>query len=79
MKHFNTFYEQEYIPVGCVPPAAVSIGGSPPGTPRSRHPREQTHPQADTLLGADTPPSRHPPWEQTHPPGADSCPREQNS
>ena len=32
-------FEQECIPVGCVPPAAVAVGGSPPCTPHgTMHP-----------------------------------------
>ena len=51
--------EQECIPVGCVPPAAVAVlGGSPPGTPSP----EQTPP------GAEPPPgTRHPPPGNRHP------------
>ena len=30
--------KQECIPVGCVPPAAVAVGGSPSGTPRDQTP-----------------------------------------
>ena len=54
--------KEECIPVGCVPPAAVTISvGSP-------HPWEQTTPSgAGTPLG-----SRHPPWEQAPPLGADT-------
>ena len=58
----NLIFNQECIPVGCVPPAAVAVPGglhqAPPraGTPWSRppwsrHPREQTPPgQAPPLV-----------------------------
>ena len=52
--------EQECIPVGCVPPAAVAIPGgrSQPGTPRTRHRPDQAPPTP----GAGTPPvDRHTP------------------
>ena len=49
--------QQECIPVGCVPPAAVGVPGrSPPGAP----PRPGTTPP----LGLGTPPNP-PPREQT--------------
>ena len=54
--------KQECIPVGCVPPTAVAVGGglhqAPPGTqvpPGSRPPQDQA------------PPPPPPPWEQTPP------------
>ena len=52
--YFLNFYKQECIPVGCVPPAAVSVGEgvTPPGTP----------PEQTTPPGAD-----NPPWKQTPP------------
>ena len=76
------FKTQECIPVGCVPPAAVSVGGSPPGTPlgadtpQSRHPPGADNPPgsrhpppgADTPQEQITPLGRHPTWEQTPPP-----------
>ena len=43
--------EQECIPVGCVPPAAVAIWGSPHQAPP----------------GADTPQDQTPPWDQASP------------
>ena len=49
---FKFKIEQACIPVGCVPTAAVAVsgGGSPPGSPWTRHtPRDQA------------PPTRHPP------------------
>ena len=58
-------FELECIPVGCVPPAAVAVGGrclhqAPPGgsTPRRKHP-----------------PRRSPPWEEAPPPGGSTHPR----
>ena len=53
--------QQECIPVGCVPSAAVAVPGeSPPGTPlRRKHPPP----------GGSTPPRRkHPQQEAPHPP-----------
>ena len=57
-------FQQECIPVGCVPPAAVAVPGvstrHPPGPGTSLDratPRDQAHPG-----------TRHPPREQT-PPG----------
>ena len=40
------FIEQERIPVGCVPSAAVAVTGGSPHTPGSRSPPEQAAPQA---------------------------------
>ena len=70
----NFNLQQECIPVGCVPPAAVDVRGVSPCTPRV-DPREQTPPGIMHPLGADTP---HPsgtmhttlPWDHAHhPPG----------
>ena len=55
--NLTSLYKQECIPVGCVPPAAVAIRGSPPGTPLDQTPLGPGIPP-----GADHPPrSRHPP------------------
>ena len=58
--------EQECIPVGCVPSAAVAVS---PGGSASVHAGIPA-----PLLGAAPrtrhPPGSRPPWEQTHPPGA---------
>ena len=63
-KYQQNILKLECIPVGCVPPAAVSVGGSPPGTPREQTPRSG-HPQEQTPPGSRHPPqSRHPPCEQ---------------
>ena len=59
---FKFSFGQEYIPVGCVPSAAVAVS---PGGSASVHAGIPAPP------GADTPPTRHPsppdqaPWEQT--------------
>ena len=53
-----TAKEQECIPVGCVPPAAVAVS-TPPG---ARHPPGLGTPPS---LGPGTPP----PWDQASPPG----------
>ena len=49
--NLTSLYKQECIPVGCVPPAAVAIRGSPPGTPLDQTPLEPGIPP-----GADPPP-----------------------
>ena len=67
-------HQQECIPVGCVPSAAVAILGdgvstrhppeqTPPGpdTPGTRHPPRADPPGNRHPRGADTPQSRHPP------------------
>ena len=61
-------YEQECIPVGCVPPAAEAIGGGvstrhPPGPdpPGGGTPPRGGTPWEQTLPGAGPPRSRHPP------------------
>ena len=59
----NIIKEQECIPVGCVPSAAIPV--SPGGGCLSA---EQTPPP-----GADIPPQQTPPWSR-HPPGADNPP-----
>ena len=83
--------EQECIPVGCVPPAAVAVRGAwswgmgglqqaPPGP----GPGTPLGPGPGTLLGPHTPPlgpgtplgPDTPPPEQAHPPGPGS-PRDQ--
>ena len=71
---FLTFSnKQEWIPVGCVPPAAVAISRGV-STPR---PPVQTPPGAGTLpLGAGTPREQAPPHEQTPPGSRHPC--EQN-
>ena len=59
--------QQECIPVGCVPPAAVAVlGGSPPGTPPGPGtPLDQASPD-------QAPPHTwQPPRNQATPPGAD--------
>ena len=48
--------EQECIPVGCVLPAAVAVGLSPPGTP----PKKQTPPLDQATHQEQTPQTRHP-------------------
>ena len=56
--------KQECIPVGCVPPAAVAVQGSPPGTPR------EADPPGSRPLGPGNPPAdpnRAEPQEQTPP------------
>ena len=67
MPNPDKLFQQECIPVGCVPPTAVSVRGvptrhPPPGadtSPRSRHP----HP------GSRCPPSSRPPTPGSrHPP-----------
>ena len=50
---------QECIPVGCIPPAAVAIGGFPPGTPLGPDPTRPGTPLDQIPLGPD-PPTRHP-------------------
>ena len=50
---------QECIPVGCVPSAAVAVGGV-----YTRHPRDQTPPPSRHLPG-----SRHNPPPRSKPPG----------
>ena len=67
----NTIIEQECIPVGCIPLAAVAIGRgvmSPPGTPLLLWPSVMAFwpPQPE---GHNRRP--HPPWEQASAPGAD--------
>ena len=58
-KKMFPFKQQECIPVGCVPPAAIAVTGvSPhryPPPPEQAHPSSRHHP-----LGAGTPQSRHP-------------------
>ena len=57
--------QQECIPVGCIPPAAVAIrGGSPPGTPLEQIPPRTRHPPF--------PADQAPPWDQAPPPRADT-------
>ena len=67
------FLQQECIPVGCVPPAAVAILGglhqAPP--PRSRHPPDQAPHQSRH------PPDQAPPWSR-HPPDQAPPPCGQN-
>ena len=53
--------EQECIPVGCVPPAAVAVGGSPPGTPTGADTPRPGTPQPGTPREQTPPRSRHPP------------------
>ena len=73
LKHFNL--RQECIPVGCVPPAAVAVGGglhqapTPPGT-RPPHPQDQTPPP-----GPDTPQTRPPPVDRHTPVNILPCPK----
>ena len=59
--------KQECIPVGCVPPAAVAVGGvSTRHHPRSRHPPQDQTPQSRYPPGTRPPWSRYPP--RTKPP-----------
>ena len=52
--------QQECIPVGCVPPAAVAVPGGVHQTPREQTPPQTRHtPREHTLLRADTPRIRH--------------------
>ena len=67
--------EQECISVGCVPPAGVAVPrGSPPGTPRTRHPTppgagplEPGTPKPGTLLDQAPPQEQVPPGPGTPP------------
>ena len=65
--------EQECIPVGCVPPAAVAVtGGVSTSPPRSRHPPAPDPPPlgTGTPLGTRPPPREpgtRPPLEQAPP------------
>ena len=58
----ETSHEQECIPVGCFPPAAVAVpdGGlhqAPPPPPEEAHPREEaTPPRRKHPPGGSTPP-----------------------
>ena len=53
--------KQECIPVGCVPPAAVAVGGSPPAPP-DQAPQEQAPPWDQAPhSGPDPPVDRHTP------------------
>ena len=68
--NFKQQYKQECIPVGCVPPAAVAVlGRSPPGTPGTRHPRDQAPPRTMHLPGTRQPPRTRHPLRTRHPPG----------
>ena len=58
----STSQKQECIPVGFVPPGAVSVGGV-----STRHPLEQTPSQSRDPLGADAPREQTPPGSR-HPP-----------
>ena len=73
----ETYLQQEYIPVGCVPPVAVAVRGvstrHPPGAdpprdqapPGADTPQEQTPPSPGTLPGPGIPPGA-PLHEQNH-------------
>ena len=59
--YFLNFYKQEYIPVGCVPPAAVSVVRClHQAPPQSRHPP----PGSRQPPGADNPPLEQTPLPQ---------------
>ena len=81
----NISKEQECVPVGCVPPAAVAVPGGrgvPPGIPppETRPPSPETRhpspPQDQTRLPRDqTPPETRPPRDQAPlPPGPGTPP-----
>ena len=60
----NKICNQESIPVGCVPPAAVAVRGSR-HTPRTRPPLDQAPPQEQAPpQGAGTPPDQPPPVDR---------------
>ena len=72
----DNIVEQECIPVGCVPPETVAVGGwSPPGTPSGLcTPWEQTtpgtmHPPGTTPPGPCTP-QEQTPQDHAPPPGS---------
>ena len=66
---FDSWYIiQECIPVGCVPPAAVAIGG---GGLHQAPPRIEATPRRKHL----PPGLKHTPWEEAHPPKRKHPPR----
>ena len=72
-----TKYEQECIPVACIPPAAVAIPrGLHQAPPGSRHPPRTRHPPNQAPSGTRHPPgtrhprTRHPPNQAPPLPGA---------
>ena len=80
----DNIVEQECIPVGCVPPETVAVGGwSPPGTPPGLcTPWEQTtpgtmHHPPDHAPPRDHPPQDHAPPRSRPPPGPCTPPPEQ--
>ena len=62
----NNSREQEYIPVGCVPPALPPYGGSPwTETSWTETPLDRNPPWTKTQCRTETPLEREPPWTET--------------
>ena len=64
VQNFNKSEQQECIPVGCIPPAAVAVLGG--YSLHQAHPQDQASPWEQTPPWDQAPPgSRHPPGPGT--------------
>ena len=67
---FQLTIKQECIPVGCVPPQTVAVGGLHQAPPQTRLPQSRHPPRTRSPKGRHPPPPEQAPPRSRHPPRA---------